>query len=502
MSNKLYIIGNGFDRAHKLPTSYDPDFKRIADRYEPEYFWDLYQSCEPSIWAHFENLLGCPDFNFLQDIFDGYAPDYLSDRESDRDGIIFQVDLNGNLTPALYEFVDNAESALDNTYRDSVLEKMLDENGFYISFNYTHTLERLYDISSERILHVHGEAGKNNLLLGYTKGKFTPEQYVYDVRQKGRGPYRKLDIQDYIEEIEDYYIRTAYENLLDKCISFNKEIKTDLVNSFLETIESQIEEIIVYGHSCEIDYDYFDLLNRRYPQARWRFYVAGDEQQCNVKALIENYCIKDTKVFWVTFYNKLDYDEQTTYDSIVEKNSHLIEIGNLSSYIDPDIKIEKEAKIKNEYIRFGADGICGIKYLEKFLDATPEEKAKAYKLIRSKLVMWPRHRQSINVRRFQCFRDRLDFTIYDIQQYYLYGESRLVRKNSYTATFLDELESFERFIDEYSFRSFINENGDVKNLVSGEIITSYDEYEYSTEANRKYLQKLIQILQEENNVNR
>ena len=140
--------------------------------------------------------------------------------------------------------------------------------------------------------------------------------------------------------------------------------------------------------------------------------------------------------------------------------------------------------------------------MEKFLDATPEEKAKAYKLIRSKLVMWPRHRQSINVRRFQCFRDRLDFTIYDIQQYYLYGESRLVRKNSYTATFLDELESFERFIDEYSFRSFINENGDVKNLVSGEIITSYDEYEYSTEANRKYLQKLIQILQEENNVNR
>ena len=29
----------------------------------------------------------------------------------------------------------------------------------FLNFNYTHTLERLYGIASERILHIHGQIG-------------------------------------------------------------------------------------------------------------------------------------------------------------------------------------------------------------------------------------------------------------------------------------------------------------------------------------------------------
>lgn len=34
MKNKLFIIGNGFDLAHNLPTRFDPDFKNIDRRYD------------------------------------------------------------------------------------------------------------------------------------------------------------------------------------------------------------------------------------------------------------------------------------------------------------------------------------------------------------------------------------------------------------------------------------------------------------------------------------
>ncbi|WP_418325196.1 AbiH family protein [Ruminococcus sp.] len=44
MKNKLFVIGNGFDLAHNLPTRFDPDFKNIARKYEQDNFWDLYQS--------------------------------------------------------------------------------------------------------------------------------------------------------------------------------------------------------------------------------------------------------------------------------------------------------------------------------------------------------------------------------------------------------------------------------------------------------------------------
>lgn len=299
MKDKLFIIGNGFDLAHNLPTKFDPDFKNIARKFEQDNFWDLYQTRKNDIWSDFENLLGCPDFNTLEEIFYGYEPDYLSDRESDRDGIIYQVELNGKLQDALYEFAYRAEDSLCNIQANDFIERILDLDGYYITFNYTHTLEDIYDIPWEQILHIHGEVGKNNLELGYPEGNFTPEKYSYDVRGKGRGPYVETDLEDRIDSIEDYYIRTAYEELFDKCKSFYKESRIDLLEDFLNKNQCRIEEIIVYGHSCAIDFEYFCYLNARYSNAYWKFYVRGAEQESNVQYLIERFSIKNAYILKV-----------------------------------------------------------------------------------------------------------------------------------------------------------------------------------------------------------
>lgn len=105
---RLFIIGNGFDIAHNLPTKFDPHFKTIANQYELYSFWDIYQTQNENIWSDFENSLAHPNFNFLEEIFNGYEPDYYSNKESDRNAIITQVDLNGNLACSLYEFANNA----------------------------------------------------------------------------------------------------------------------------------------------------------------------------------------------------------------------------------------------------------------------------------------------------------------------------------------------------------------------------------------------------------
>ena len=228
MKNKLYIIGNGFDLAHNLPTRFDPDFKNITSKYEFENFWELFQSDENDIWSDFENLLGCPDFNLLEEIFEGCYPDYSSDKESERDGIIAQVISNGKLYEALYEFANKAENIVHTVHKNEFLKNLLDVDGFYINFNYTHTLEKIYAIPKEQILHIHGEVGKNNLQLGYPEGNFSPKKYYYDPRKKGRGPFIEIDIEKYIDNIEDYYVHEAYSNLLYKCKSFKKKIRNDL----------------------------------------------------------------------------------------------------------------------------------------------------------------------------------------------------------------------------------------------------------------------------------
>lgn len=296
MKNKLFIIGNGFDLAHNLPTKFNPDFMNFARRYEQDNFWDLYQTREDNIWSDFENLLSYPDFNILEEIFDGYTPDYLSDRENDRDGIICQVELNGNLHDTLYEFANNAEECLSNIQSNTFFDQILDSDGYYINFNYTHTLEDIYCIPSKQILHIHGEVGKNNLKLGYPQGNFKPEKYLYDVRAKGRGPYAEMETEDYINSIEDYYVRTAYDGLLNKCKSFYKEIELDILKDFLDENRRIIEEIVIYGHSCAIDFEYFRYLSIRYSNAYWKFYVKGTEQENKVNYIIKEYGISNSSI--------------------------------------------------------------------------------------------------------------------------------------------------------------------------------------------------------------
>ena len=281
MKNRLFVIGNGFDLAHNLPTAFDPDFKNIANKIEPAYFWDIYQSRKDEIWSDFENLLGCPDFNNLEQIFDGFEPDYLAESESARDDIIFQSMVNGHLQDVLREFAENAERSLTFKKRKIDFEQLLDLDAYYISFNYTHVLEKLYNIPTYNVLHIHGEVGNDNLILGYPEGNFTPEKYRYDATL--RGHYVETTIQEYISNIDDIYVRKAYEHLYDKCKSFSKKPRISCLEFFLENVE--INEIIVYGHSCAIDFEYFDFLNVKYPNAVWVFYTNDEKQEINVKNL-------------------------------------------------------------------------------------------------------------------------------------------------------------------------------------------------------------------------
>ncbi|MGI5989800.1 MAG: AbiH family protein [Lachnospiraceae bacterium] len=294
MNTQLFIIGNGFDLAHDIPSRFSPDFKEIADEYDSDNFWELYQTHVDDIWSDFENLLGRPDFNSIEEIFESYTPDYMSDRESDRDAIIWQVDLNGNLNQALEAFADNAELYLSNVVPQEFFKQLLKKDAYYLTFNYTHTLEKIYGISKRHILHIHGEVGKETLELGYPKGHFFPD--AYDDQLTGRMYRGESAIKEYISRIDDYYIRTAYEDLFEKCKSFYKDSRVNLLSDFLQHNNCKIKEITVFGHSCAIDFDYFKYLVSEFPDASWVFYVKGDEQRMNVQALIGSYAIQNNTI--------------------------------------------------------------------------------------------------------------------------------------------------------------------------------------------------------------
>lgn len=298
--SRLFVIGNGFDLEHDLPTSYKWHFKNIAEDYEQiNYFWDIYQSKELDIWSNFEHCLAKPDFNNLEEIFNGYAPDYASDHEHDRDAIIIQVDLNGLLQETLNAFAEKAEQEIGKCQQLQEYYVLFNENDLFVNFNYTHTLEQIYHINRSKVLHIHGEYGRNNLLLGYPKGEYEPEKYYYDSRCKGRGPYISKDVEEYINymlenELMDYYTYTAFSLLIEKTKSFSKAPQLEKLISFLQNV--CIDEIVVIGHSCSIDNAYFEYLNKKYSSALWSFNPHDKNTKENIKKLINRIKIEKYEI--------------------------------------------------------------------------------------------------------------------------------------------------------------------------------------------------------------
>lgn len=255
----------------------------------------MYQTQEENIWADFENLLAYPDLSEISTILDAYEPDMYSDYEHDRDMIISVANQNGFIEKELNEFVLNGENYINNI-KEKPLENLISKDGYYLTFNYTHTLENIYNIPNNRILHIHGEIGRTKLEFGYPEGKFNPGKICYDFRQKGRGPYTEIYWEDYINIIDNYYTQKAFQILFNKCKSFKKKIHIKELEKFLEDNNCNIDEFIVYGHSCKIDFDYFSYLNDKYKNAKWIFYYHEEDDKYNIYHLIKRINISNTLI--------------------------------------------------------------------------------------------------------------------------------------------------------------------------------------------------------------
>ena len=92
--NTLYIIGNGFDLHHNLKTSTN-DFKEILSNKK------IYNQIDSALdtcgyfgvdWSEFENLLAHINLDEIEEQYLRY-PNYMSDYERDRDGVIHDMEL-------------------------------------------------------------------------------------------------------------------------------------------------------------------------------------------------------------------------------------------------------------------------------------------------------------------------------------------------------------------------------------------------------------------------
>lgn len=211
--NTLYIIGNGFDcYCHEMKTKYKdfrdylielyPDSEEVygvplqtltpdhhgydfADEDIVAYIVQVLDTCQGDDWSDLESALGADIYEVFEDEFDNID---MNDDDNDIFNSIGKNQENGHTIATIFDkvkelFFDWVNKCLGEISYDEVecktnyrmiLRENLDDS-YYINFNYTYTLEKVYGIDADKVWHIHGQVGDcyEKILFGHGNNSLT-----------------------------------------------------------------------------------------------------------------------------------------------------------------------------------------------------------------------------------------------------------------------------------------------------------------------------------------
>ena len=264
--SKLYIIGNGFDLKHNIPSRYS-DFAKFVITCDPSLFEQI-EKCLRNLslnglWSNFEAALGTQNYNEL-------LKDIKRNIEIKKDypiGIDFS-----SLKICFRDWVIALKKYLCvSCSRKYALEK----DAYFLSFNYTDTLETIYNISKAHICHIHGYVDKGDLDIeatyaGYIVGHDNKE-YENEIDGFTSDPYEQQELKDVIS-------------------GYKKDHNLSEIEQFVGKIPHEsISDIVVLGHSLGlIDAPYFEMINKEFPNIYWQIgYFDERDYVCKVNSLVK-----------------------------------------------------------------------------------------------------------------------------------------------------------------------------------------------------------------------
>lgn len=237
----LVIIGNGFDLAHGLPTKYT-DFHNYLEKTNPNCIdrLDLLFTFGEQ-WCDFENGLGHLKESAAQLVLKSYP------------GI--HTTIKDEIQRAFASWVISLEEKNTATKKYELSKE--DE---YLSFNYTHTLHRSYEIDGKNIKYIHGCVGL---------GLFDYKQIIFG--------HKKCVVNSTTQSLLDATVKDV-----DNIITRNKDYFNSLSDKNIDTIK-------VFGHSyADVDFKYFEEIRKQLPHAMWEFGYLSDADKVNANAYMRS----------------------------------------------------------------------------------------------------------------------------------------------------------------------------------------------------------------------
>ncbi len=266
----LYIIGNGFDIAHGIKSRYS-DYRNWLKDHNLDLFNKLVATYgdEETFWWEFEKNLSNIDIDkYKEENESNYEPVRPEELNRTMKSIRWcptasqLEDLYIRVTNMFENWVYDLETGQRKLKKRFVLKK---RSALFLSFNYTSTLEDLYKVPDNKILHVHGRArtlGFGHLVLGHNIDR---DSFINLYKRK-HGLSDDFDIYELEEDVQ---------NLIDQVARLYKSVGYYIYKNrkWFQRIVN-VKRINIIGVSfSEVDMKYFDWIVENHKQingVKWK----------------------------------------------------------------------------------------------------------------------------------------------------------------------------------------------------------------------------------------
>lgn len=262
MANQLFVIGNGFDLHHGMPSRYS-DFGRYVECIDRKVFELIrdYLFVDKDFWNCFEDRLATFDSDLVVDHAENFLVSYGAEDWSDAYHHDFEYEIeqivNGLSRTMRKHFTEWIRELPIPLLGTVPLVNCIDRRARFLNFNYTPTLQSLYGVHPGRVLHIHGSAvdPASSIVLGHGWERQADELLTgradEDTDPRVAGGFRLID---------DYFADTFKPT--KEILAQNQAFFDGLVD---------VTDVFILGHSlADVDTLYIAEIANKVPvTARW-----------------------------------------------------------------------------------------------------------------------------------------------------------------------------------------------------------------------------------------
>lgn len=270
MTDKLYIIGNGFDLHHGLRTLYANFRDDYVKKKSPVLWNDLLEiygnapQDDDLWWKDFENMLGMVDYGNLSKSNNGEALGFMKVRNL----------MKGKLPPLFGKWIKGIDSQID-TDKIKLIDE-IDADSLFFTFNYTMLLENAYKVKEEFVWHIH-ESVKHpdDIVVGHDSNAGQLVKYAQEYNKD------QLRISPLSADQINQEVLNGAKKVKDKIYEHDLSHKFDQYND--------IKHFVVMGFSFNnIDIPNIKRIidvNRNIADADWTLYVHSSKDRTAIDKL-------------------------------------------------------------------------------------------------------------------------------------------------------------------------------------------------------------------------